>query len=43
MLYAIYAHVVVVPFGLAAAAAWWFGPSRPGRAETAQEPSSLRT
>lgn len=42
LLYAIYAHVVVVPFGLAAAAAWWFGPSRPGRS-AAQEPSSLRT
>jgi putative heme transporter len=28
LLYAIYAHLLVVPFGLAALAAWWFGPDR---------------
>ncbi|WP_161937813.1 lysylphosphatidylglycerol synthase transmembrane domain-containing protein [Serinicoccus chungangensis] len=46
LLYAIYAHVVVVPFGLAAAAAWWLSPARTGGRGSglpAQEPSSLRT
>lgn len=28
LLYAVFAHVVVVPFGLAALTAWWFGPDR---------------
>ena len=31
LLYAIYAHLVVVPFGVAALVSWWFG-SGPGRA-----------
>ncbi|ANS80463.1 hypothetical protein SGUI_3067 [Serinicoccus hydrothermalis] len=43
LLYAIYAHVVVVPFGLGALAAWWFGPGRSLVRGTAQEPSNLRT
>ncbi|WP_298750565.1 lysylphosphatidylglycerol synthase transmembrane domain-containing protein [uncultured Serinicoccus sp.] len=44
LLYAIYAHVVIVPFGLAAGAAWWFSPARMnGSGLAAQEPSSLRT
>ena len=42
LLYAIYAHVVVVPFGVAALGAWWLSPARSG-ALPAQEPSSLRT
>lgn len=33
LLYAIYAHLVVVPFGVAALASWWFG-SGPGRLAT---------
>lgn len=28
LLYAIYAHLLVVPFGLAALASWWAGPGR---------------
>ncbi len=35
LLYAIYAHLVVVPFGLAALGAWWAGPGRRARAEGA--------
>ncbi|WP_192796781.1 lysylphosphatidylglycerol synthase transmembrane domain-containing protein [Serinicoccus kebangsaanensis] len=41
LLYAIYAHVVVVPFGLGAVAAWWFGSGRTTLVD--QDPSSLRT
>lgn len=33
LLYAIYAHLVVVPFGLAALAAWWTGSGRRAVAE----------
>ncbi|WP_022925001.1 lysylphosphatidylglycerol synthase transmembrane domain-containing protein [Serinicoccus marinus] len=43
LLYAIYAHVVVVPFGVAALVAWWLGPSRALAPGSAQEPSNLRT
>lgn len=35
LLYAIYAHLVVVPFGLAALWAWWAGPGRQAGAEGA--------
>lgn len=38
LLYAIYAHLVVVPFGVAALAAWWFGAG-PGGARRRQQPS----
>ncbi|SOC55553.1 lysylphosphatidylglycerol synthase transmembrane domain-containing protein [Ornithinimicrobium cerasi] len=31
LLYAIYAHLLVVPFGLAALLAWWLGPGRASR------------
>ena len=31
LLYAIYAHLLVVPFGLAALLAWWLGPGRAAR------------
>lgn len=28
LLYAIFAHLVVIPFGIAALATWWYGPDR---------------
>lgn len=31
LLYAVYAHLVVVPFGLAALASWWYGSGPGGR------------
>ena len=35
LLYAIYAHLLVVPFGIAALASWWVGPYR--RSEVPEE------
>lgn len=43
LLYAIYAHLLVVPFGVAALGAWWVGPGRSVLGSQPQEPSSLRT
>lgn len=38
LLYAIYAHLLVVPFGLTALAAWWAGPGRTA-ASASQRPA----
>lgn len=43
LLYAIYAHLLVVPVGVLALASWWFGPGGTALRTQAQEPSSLRT